>query len=178
MELSIKEQAQIVGHYPNINTSDADFLHSIHIENLQNDIKSIRRIKEAAVEVRNIINNEDFVAPFYVSNLEKISNLVNLFHNLTILSEDSQTVNTINICGDSLIDLYEMINNSSTLTASSDMLRMKRIEPWGEITNEIFDDVSNEMVRLRKEAYKNLDVLINLETQLLSKYESYLSNPT
>lgn len=137
-----------------------DFLKEIENEDMIQDIKYIRSLKNVAKELRYLLNTNDFVAPFPITVLIDIDiyneSLEEIEFNCDLLKK---------LKNESLLKIKELSILIHKYTKSTDngMGVMKRIEPYGEITNEDFDEVRDKMLNARDKAYYSINDLLEQE---------------
>ena len=139
-----------------------DVLRSIELDNMANDLQNLHQAIGAAElsKYSSLLNLNDFVAPFPVIVTVYIDGAYSTF--TTIRFHDSE-INDV-IC-DFLQKNYEfsewIIKYTKPTTASCGV--MVRIEKGGEIEDENFRVVQEEMYRRRKNLYDAIEMLFVVE---------------
>lgn len=163
--MSAQKQANVLLIHQQLHTNQ-DLLKNIHAENTIADINTIRSIKTNAQNLMNIVNSEDFVAPFHIVAIEYTDNFILRLSNILFNSEalEQMKYNMLS----SVSNLLMLIQNY-TKPCSTTMGVMKRIEPWGEIKDEDFEDVRDKMNQARKNTYSSIELLLAQELLLIDQ---------
>ena len=167
-DLSLNSQQIILSHYTE-NVYDVEsYLGKLEIENITQDIDRIRALKNSAQTLMNLFNTNDFVAPFHVDILSYMDVYIN-----SLEKTEFNYDNIIQLKNKSISDIYELLSLIHKYTrATGYMAVMKRIEPWGEITDENFDDVRDRMLKARANAYYSIKNLLDQEIALINQLKN------
>lgn len=169
--LNPNSQANILNIYRS-NKDVENFLDRINNDDLISDIENIRKIKKVAENLMHVINSNDFVAPFPVNILSHFDILNAYCDKLHFNNENIQNMqNSVLSKASKLLHLILYYTKSENGSIGV----MKRIEPWGEIKDEKFEDVRDRMLEARKSAYESLESFLAQEKILIQKMNSNTS---
>lgn len=167
-ELNINAQQIVLSHYTENMYDVESYLGKIEIENMTQDIDYIRGLKNSAQILMNLFNTNDFVAPFHVDILDYIDLYYNNLEKIEFNND-----NLVQLKNESLSNIYELLALIHKYTrATGHMAVMKRIEPWGEIRDEKFDDVRDRMLQTRAKAYYSIKNLLDQEIVLINQLKN------
>lgn len=166
--LNINAQQIVLSHYAESMYDVQSYLGRLEIENMTQDIDHIRALKACAQKLMNLLNTNDFVAPFCVDILDYIDLYTNNLEKTEF--NNDKLVQLKNV---SLSNIYELLALIHKYTRPiNHMAVMKRIEPWGEIKDENFDDVRDRMYQARTKAYYSIEDLLNQEIMLIEQLKN------
>lgn len=159
-KLNKNSQEIILSIYSESIYDTEDFLKEIENEDIIQDIKHIRSLKNVAQELLHLLNTNDFVAPFPIDVLIDIDIYNECLEGIQFNSDMLKKLKD-----DSLLKINGLLVLIHKYTKSTDngMGVMKRIEPYGEITNEDFDEVRDKMLNARNKAYYSINDLLEQE---------------
>lgn len=167
-ELNINAQQIVLSHYTENLYDVQGYLGRLEIENMTQDIDHIRTLKASARELMNLLNTNDFVAPFHINILDNIDLYSDYLENIEFHND-----NLVQLKNASLSNIYELSALILKYTKPiNHMAVMKRIEPWGEIQDENFDDVRDRMYQARTKAYYSIEDLLNQEIVLIDQLKN------
>ena len=166
--LNLNVQQIILSHYAENIYDLESYLGKLEVENITQDIDRIRMLKNSAQTLMNLFNTNDFVTPFHVDILGYIDFYINNLEKIEFNNE-----NIIQIKNKSISDIHELLALIHKYTRATGYIAvMKRIEPWGEIKDENFDDVRDRILQVRANAYYSIKNLLDHEIILINQLKN------
>lgn len=147
-------QENILGIHISQDLTAEEFINNIRLKELQQDSLSMHHIQNRIFIMKRILEDNDFIAPFSINCLDEVKVFIDMLQNTLFYDEEIKEVQ--DNCYSYFVELYNLILFYSRVTGNPTMLRLARIEPWGEIRDEDFDDVRNKILYARNKAYNQL----------------------